>query len=405
VSCGDGAEVKAATKTLDPGEAKMKTRSYRDRVKPEGQKKLLALDGGGIRGVIALEVLARIEEILRETSGRKNLVLSDYFDYIGGTSTGAIIAACLAVGMRVEDVTRFYIENGSAMFTRAGLLKRFWYKFGDDNLSNQLKEILGEETTLGSEKVRTLLMMVLRNATTDSPWPICNNPLAKYNDAAREDCNLNLPLWQLVRASTAAPTYFPPEVVTIGRQEFLFVDGGITMYNNPAFQLFLMATVEPYRLQWVASEDRMLVVSIGTGTSPEANANLQPGDMNLIYQAGSIPSAFVFAALNEQDFLCRVFGKTLAGCALDSEVGDMQGVKGPTTQKLFTYMRYNAELTREGLSQLGIQDLRPDDVRGLDSVDRIPQMQRVGQAIAKFEVKPGQFDGFPPEKAGVADVS
>ena len=61
--------------------------------------------------------------------------------------------------------------------------------------------------------------------------------MAKYNDPALEDCNLNLPLWQLVRASTAAPTYFPPEVVTVGGQVFLFVDGGITTYNNPAFQL------------------------------------------------------------------------------------------------------------------------------------------------------------------------
>jgi uncharacterized protein len=383
----------------------MKTRSYRDRLNPEGQKKLLALDGGGIRGVIALEVLVRIEEVLRERSGRKDLVLSDYFDYIGGTSTGAIVAACLAVGMQVKEVIRFYVENGSAMFSRAGLLKRFWYKFGDDNLSNQLKEILGEDTTFGSEKLRTLLMMVLRNATTDSPWPISNNPLAKYNDAARDDCNLNLPLWQLVRASTAAPVYFPPEVVTIGRQEFLFVDGGITTYNNPAFQLFLMATLEPYRLQWAAGENKMLIVSVGTGTSPLANANLQPGEMNLIYQAGSVPSALIYAALNEQDFLCRTFGKTLAGCALDREVGDMHGVKGPTPEKLFTYMRYNAELTKEGLTQLGIEDIRPEDVRPLDEVERIPEMQRVGQAIAKFEVKPAQFDGFPPEKVGVADVS
>ena len=57
-------------------------------------------------------------------------------------------------------------------------------------------------------------MMVMRNHSTDSPWPVSNNPYAKYNDRSRDDCNLDLPLWQLVRASTAAPTYFPPEVVT-----------------------------------------------------------------------------------------------------------------------------------------------------------------------------------------------
>jgi patatin-like phospholipase/acyl hydrolase len=105
-------------------------------------------------------------------------------------------------------------------------------------------------SSLGSEYLRTLLMVVLRNATTDSPWPVSNNPAAKYNAPDRKDCNLNIPLWQLVRGSTAALTYFPPEVVKVGEQEFIFVDGGMTMYNNPAFQLFLMATVEAYNLPW-----------------------------------------------------------------------------------------------------------------------------------------------------------
>jgi hypothetical protein len=61
-----------------------------------------------------------------------------------------------------------------------------------------------------------------------------------------------------------------------------------------------MATVEPYNLRWTARKDQMLVVSIGTGTSPKANQNLAPEDMNLIYNASSIPSALMFATLNEQ---------------------------------------------------------------------------------------------------------
>ena len=76
------------------------------------------------------------------------------------------------------------------------------------------------------------------------------------------------------------------------------------MYNNPAFQLFLMATVEPYNLNWPTGEDQMLLVSIGTGLNPKANALLQPNEMNLIYNASSIPSALMFAAQNEQDLLC-----------------------------------------------------------------------------------------------------
>ncbi|HEX7150204.1 MAG TPA: patatin-like phospholipase family protein [Thermoanaerobaculia bacterium] len=173
------------------------------------QKKLLALDGGGIRGMIAVEVLAAIETSLQRRLGRGNdFVLADYFDYIAGTSTGAIIAACLSIGMRVDDIRKFYIESGPAMFNRAGLLRKLHFKFEDEPLAVKLKEVFGAETTLGSDKLRTLLMMVLRNASTDSPWPLSNNPRAKYCAAERPDCNLNLPLWQLVRASIAARRTF-----------------------------------------------------------------------------------------------------------------------------------------------------------------------------------------------------
>jgi predicted acylesterase/phospholipase RssA len=370
-------------------------RTFRDKLEPTQQKKLLALDGGGIRGVITLEILAAIENIVRARLG-PHAVLADYFDYVAGTSTGAIIAACLSVGMGVDDVRQFYVSNGPEMFSRAGMLRRFHYKFEQDRLASQLQQVFGPTTTLGSDHLRTLLMMVMRNATTDSPWPICNNPAAHYNDPRRQDCNLNLPLWQLVRASTAAPTYFPPELVQVGDHSFLFVDGGVTMYNNPAFQLFLMATAQPYNLQWPVGVDRMLLVSVGTGTSPKANANLQPVDMNLLYNAGSIPSALMCAALNEQDFLCRTFGDCLAGCALDREVGDMQGKGGPAAPKLFTYMRYNGELTDEGLNQLclGASGVRPEDVQALDSVEHISQMQMVGKAIAEKEVKDVHFNRF-----------
>ena len=238
-------------------------------------KKLLALDGGGIRGMITVEVLAKIENLLRAELGRgKDFRLSEYFDYVAGTSTGAIIAACISWGMSVVEIRKFYEESGKEMFDKASLLKRFRYKYEDEKLSKKLKSVFGEQTTLGSAKLNTLLMMVMRNATTDSPWPVSNNPKAKYNARNRDDCNLNIPLWQLIRASTAAPVFFPPEEVEMGKQKFVFVDGGITSYNNPAFQLFLLATLEPYHLRWPTGEDNMFVVSIGTGTSPVANMDL-----------------------------------------------------------------------------------------------------------------------------------
>lgn len=367
-----------------------------ERIKLEGPKKILALDGGGIRGIITLGILSAIEDLLRKKLNKNpEFVLADYFDFVAGTSTGAIIAACISLHMKVSEISDFYIKSGKDMFDKAFLLKQFWNKFDDDKLVKKMQGIFGEET-LGSEQLHTVLMMVMRNATTDSPWPVSNNPLAKYNLIERRekpyyDCNLDFPLWQLVRASTAAPVYFPPEIIKMGTNEFIFVDGGITTYNNPAFQAFLMATVEPYNMNWTVGENNLLVVSVGTGSSAQANKNLSPSEMNLLYNAGSIPSALMYAALNEQDFLCRVFGNCLAGDLLDREVGNMIGKKGPVSPKLFTYVRYNAELSREGLDALGLHDIDPKNVQKLDSVDYIAELQQVGKAVAENKVKQEHF--------------
>ena len=179
-------------------------------------------------------------------------------------------------------------------------------------------------------------------------------------------------------------------------QDFLFVDGGVTMYNNPAFQMFLMATLEPYQRQWRAGVENMLVISIGTGTSPSPDANLQAGEMNLAYQASSIPSALMYAAQTQQDLLCRVFGKTVAGCEIDREIGDLKKHVRTDRGKAVHLRAYNAELSEKGLGQLGLSQVRPENVRQMDSVEFIPEMQKVGRRIAEVEVKPEQFDAFPP---------
>jgi hypothetical protein len=377
--------------------------TLKDRLEARPQRKLLAIDGGGIRGVLALEILSKVEAELRDKTGNKQLCLADYFDFIGGTSTGAIVAAGLAKGMQVREILDFYIRCGADMFTRAGLMQRLKYRYEDEPLAAKLREVFGGKTTLGSDEIRTLLLIVLRNATTDSPWPIWNNPFAKYNARGRPDCNLELPLWQLVRGSTAAPTYFPPEVINLKTREFIFVDGGVTMYNNPAFQMFLMATVDRFwsdapagKGPWSTGEDNILVVSVGTGTSPGANERLKPEEMNLLFNASNIPSALMFAALVEQDFLCRVFGKCLAGDQLDREVGHMIGSAGPLTHgsKLFTYVRYNAELTEAGLTAIGCGDIKPQDVQKLDSIAAIDALRRVGSEIGKRQVIRSHFDGF-----------
>ena len=383
-----------------------------ERITKPGAKRLLSVDGGGIRGVLSLGILRRIEAILKEQIGsRDDFRLSHYFDYIAGTSTGGIIAAGLAIGMSVDEILTFYKEAGAQMFVKAYLLQRLRYKFESEPLATKLKDVFGASTRFGSDAIETLLLLVMRNATTDSPWPLSNNPYAKYNDPQRYDNNLKFPLWQLVRASTAAPTYFPPEVIVLPSEDrtkekqFVFVDGGVTMYNNPAFQMFLMATLECYwpraprgQQGWSTGVEKLLIMSVGTGTSPAVQQGLDPDDMNLLFNATTIPSALMFAALNEQDVLCRVFGDCLAGDPLDRELGSLMPGIGPLNagQKLFTYVRYNAELTREGLDAIGCKDIKPEAVQKLDSIDAIPELLAVGTAVAEMKVKPHHLAKFPP---------
>jgi hypothetical protein len=352
--------------------------------------------------VIALEVLMRLESMLAEQLGvGDDFVLGDYFDYIGGTSTGAVIATGLAKGLRVQQLLDLYVTRCDEMFDHASLRRRYHYRYGSHRLRELLQSILGKDTTLGSEDLKTLLLIVVRNATTDSPWPLSNNPGAHFNDESRADNNLAIPLWQLVRASTAAPTYFPPEVVKLGERNFVFVDGALTMYNNPAFQLFLMATLEPYRLCWPATESDLLVVSVGTGTSPKADDRLRPGNMNLLFNANSVPAALMYAALNEQDLLCRVFGRCRHGAPIDMEVGDLMHGQGLLEKRLFSYVRYNPDLSRRGLDGLGLHDVVPERVQRLDSVQAVGDLRRVGQAAAR-DVTLEHFAGFLGQVDGIA---
>lgn len=389
------------------------------RIAAPGPKKLLSIDGGGIRGLIALEFLARIESLLREKLGRSDLVLAEYFDYVGGTSTGAIIATFISLGFPTKTILEFYRTGARTMFEPSNVFLRLERKFGpqtllakllnavgvltsssmftQEALAAKIKSVIGpdgdREATLGTDKLRTLLLIVMRNASTDSPWPVSNNPRAKFNRRDLPDCNLSLPLWQLVRASTAAPVFFPPEVMHVGDQQFVFVDGGVTVYHNPAFLLFLMATLTPYAVEWPAGDENLLLVSVGTGTSENVNLRLGAREMNLMYNLQSLPSALIQAATTEQDLLCRVFGKTRAGEAIDSEIGDLVGNRAPVAEKLFTYSRYNVDLSRQGLDKLGLNRIDEKAVQPFD-IAHLDELQTVGKTAANRCISLADFDGF-----------
>ncbi|MEM9881456.1 MAG: patatin-like phospholipase family protein [Planctomycetota bacterium] len=360
-------------------------------------KRIISIDGGGIRGIFALQILGRIEALMRQRRGRRDLVLADEVDFFAGTSTGAVIATCLSWGMTVAQIERLYVESGSAMFARSPWRLRWRAKYRADRLAAYFRELFAEPdgtpATLGTRRLRTLLLVVVRNATTGSPWPLTNHPEAKYNRSeAGAERNLDIPLWQLLRASTAAPTYFTPEMIEIGGRTFLFVDGGITPYNNPALLSAMMATLPCYAINWPTGPDRLHLTSVGTGGTRTLLRSPRSESVSIFRQIGFVPPALIGSVSDQQDMLCRVLGRCLHGAELDREVGRLDGPSLlDASEQKFAYLRYNRRLDVAGDASL----LPPLAKAKLDDLSLIPELRELGRDYAERHVHPEHL--FPAD--------
>jgi len=321
--------------------------------------------------------------------------------------------------MSVDELITFYRKTGTEMFQRTRFLDRLNSLYRDGPLQQQLKQVFGEHTDLKPGSLKTLLLVVTRNVTTDSPWPISSNPEARYNALTRKDCNLCIPLCKLVRASTAAPVYFPPEVIQVDPEDasktFVFVDGGITPYNNPAFVLYRFATDPAYRLNWPKGERTLLLVSVGTGAADSLGATADDPESNMLSTGVTIPGALMHGTLVDQDINCRATGRCTHGEVIDRELLGMiprEGSdEGSLTDRLarppvplstdlgrsFLYARYNVDLSRQGLDLLGFPSVIPSTAQKMDKADpaHIQLLLDIG-AKAAGQVDASHFGSFLP---------
>jgi hypothetical protein len=361
-------------------------------------KKILACDGGGIGALFSLQVLGRIEALYREAHGRPDLVLREVFDLFAGTSTGAIVAAGLAWGMTVGQIEQLYLNHSEQIFTRAPWYRRLRGKYQMEPVARLFREHFceddGSPALLGTRRLweqdtPKFLLIVMRNATTGSPWPVSNNPRARFNAADAPDCNLRIPIWKLLRASTAAPIYFPPEDITLGAQTHVLVDGGITPYNNPALIALLTATLPAYRIEWPTGVDELLLVSIGTGFERTTFKNRRAAEIRVWDQALYLPPALLGSIAVEQDVICRIMGECRFGADIDSELEKLTG-RGlfPVSEKKFSYVRYNRFFATEEALQMS-RDTGQDFT--LDNVGLIPHLREKGQEYAEAAVRPSDL--------------
>ena len=156
-----------------------------------------------------------------------------------------------------------------------------------------------------------------------------------------------------------------------------------------------MATLPSYRLEWPTGEKRMLLVSIGTGLIPKEIDRLGFFDKQVGTTMINALQSLMCASTAEVDMQCRSLGQVLAGDPIDGEVGDFVGGVPAGGTPLYTYVRYNALLTRKGLASLECADLVSQTAFRLDDLAAIAPCALVGDAIAEKQVKSAHFSAFP----------
>ncbi len=165
--------------------------------------RILSLDGGGIRGIVTAQILSLIEKQIDQP-------LNEYFDLIAGTSTGSILAAAIATGIRSEKIVEFYRENSSLIFPYQSRfsLKRIKLifkhgisapKYSDRGLTEVLKSVFGDKTIFD---IPSPLLLIVAYDTIE------RKPIV-FKSWRQDKGYGNIPLWETCVSSASAPTYFP----------------------------------------------------------------------------------------------------------------------------------------------------------------------------------------------------
>ena len=245
-------------------------------MKPFRKNVAIAIDGGGIKGVIVTKALSILEQHL-------GLPSNQIFQLAAGTSTGSIISAGIGCGLTAQQMYDLYVQLGNTIFQkswRTALFPLTRYRYPHEPLESALVSAMGNRV-MGDfwnaspkiDVVITAFDLVANRTRFIKPWK------TEY---------ANWPVVQSVLASSSVPTYFP---VVAGR----YVDGGVGSYSNPCY---VAAYEAKYYLEWDLAETTL--ISLGTGRSPHY---LQTGEADKFYVwqwLGPILGAFMHTADDQQ---------------------------------------------------------------------------------------------------------
>lgn len=230
--------------------------------------RVLSLDGGGIRGILSSQILLNIENLLKEKYGN-DFKIGDYFDIITGTSTGGIITSLILLQNEngeliysAKDVIDLYLNNKKNIFKKSFLhrLKTVFGFFGSKFQEDSFEKLLYQY--FGNSELKNL----------KKPCVICSYDTLKRNCVlfkqhyAKDDLTCNFYLRDVVRATSAAPTYFRPvKIKSFNNDEYSLIDGGL--YANNPTMCALIEVNKVYRKDNFENFDikDIKILSIGTG--------------------------------------------------------------------------------------------------------------------------------------------
>lgn len=381
-----------------------------------GPKRILSLDGGGVRGLITLGILKKVEDILRQrSSDPENFRLCHYFDLIGGTSTGALIATLLALGESVDDVTRLYMKMCPQIFGKRRLFAGFWSRFNPKQFEKHINAAFNDvltkngakphDPTLGSPLLKTGLAVVTKRIDTGAAWILSNNPRHKFwcRDSAEWQsywnqrpeigfyANRDYSLKKVAQASASAPFYLDAIDLEISEAERgLFLDGGASPFNNPCQELFHMTTLKayndagekvgasPHGFGWETGADNIFMLSVGTGKWKERQEINSYRSKPAIVKAGEALRGIISDAEKANIVYMQAISESPRGHYIDLNLEDMVHLR-ITKEPLLTFSRVNPDIDANWLER----NLGAEFAYSYKMIHLLKQMDRPDKANLK----------------------
>jgi hypothetical protein len=308
-------------------------------------RSILSIDGGGVRGIIPLTCLVRLEA----HSGKSS---RDLFDMVAGTSTGAVIAAGIALGLSARGLLAMYREMAREAFQSLPWWQVLW-NLGNHRYSNAF--IAATLDQIGADK-----------PLNDLPIDImitAKNTLTSRTDFFVRDNPGNACLWgrlslkDAVLASIAAPTYFPAHKTSIDGREHIWVDGGVGVAGNPCYQAAVEALYYSAG-RYKPGETRLL--SFGTGRRPHP---IDAEKASFLQWGLWVLAEVLEDSADWQSYITR------------REYG--------STGKI-DFRRYQVDLAPDVMEELGVEIPVGVDVTkiGMDAVWAVELLEQIGRAFA-----------------------